>query len=145
MITIFYFIYRYLDLINVMTYDLRGSWEGFTGEDSPLYQSPSDPEGYIDFNVVCSFYCSLYLVYLFTKNLYNKLPYSLLLWYFRIMLSITGKITELHQKSSWSDFQPMDEPLHSLTPLTMDLVLLLLVEALLLPIHRKLDLWHILR
>ncbi|KAG8589084.1 hypothetical protein GDO81_006244 [Engystomops pustulosus] len=42
---------KYLDLINVMTYDLRGSWEGFTGEDSPLYQGPADQGGYIDFNV----------------------------------------------------------------------------------------------
>lgn len=44
---------RYLDLINVMTYDLRGSWEGFTGEDSPLFQGPADQGGYIYFNVVC--------------------------------------------------------------------------------------------
>ncbi|XP_075054246.1 acidic mammalian chitinase-like isoform X2 [Mixophyes fleayi] len=42
---------QYLDLINVMTYDLRGSWEGFTGEDSPLYQGPADQGGYIYFNV----------------------------------------------------------------------------------------------
>ncbi|XP_075706761.1 acidic mammalian chitinase-like [Rhinoderma darwinii] len=42
---------KYLDLINVMTYDLRGSWEGFTGEDSPLYQGPADQGGYIYFNV----------------------------------------------------------------------------------------------
>ncbi|KAM4701924.1 acidic mammalian chitinase-like [Discoglossus pictus] len=42
---------EYLDLINVMTYDLRGSWEGFTGEDSPLYQGPADQGGYIYFNV----------------------------------------------------------------------------------------------
>ncbi|XP_069592033.1 acidic mammalian chitinase-like isoform X1 [Ranitomeya imitator] len=42
---------QYLDLINVMTYDLRGSWEGFTGENSPLYQGPADQGGYIYFNV----------------------------------------------------------------------------------------------
>ncbi|KAG8451049.1 hypothetical protein GDO86_003363 [Hymenochirus boettgeri] len=42
---------QYLDLINVMTYDLRGSWEGFTGENSPLYQGPADQGGYVDFNV----------------------------------------------------------------------------------------------
>ncbi|OCT91821.1 acidic mammalian chitinase [Xenopus laevis] len=42
---------QYLDLINVMTYDLRGSWEGFTGEDSPLFQGPADQGGYIYFNV----------------------------------------------------------------------------------------------
>ncbi|XP_053560672.1 acidic mammalian chitinase-like [Bombina bombina] len=42
---------NYLDLINVMTYDLRGSWEGFTGEDSPLYAGPADQGDYIYFNV----------------------------------------------------------------------------------------------
>ncbi|MEE6521585.1 hypothetical protein FKM82_019847 [Ascaphus truei] len=42
---------QYLDLINVMTYDLRGSWEGFTGEDSPLYAGPADQGDYIYFNV----------------------------------------------------------------------------------------------
>lgn len=41
-----------MDLINVMTYDLRGSWEGFTGEDSPLFAGPEDQGGYIYFNVV---------------------------------------------------------------------------------------------
>ena len=32
----------YMDLISVMTYDLRGSWDGFTGEDSPLFSGPND-------------------------------------------------------------------------------------------------------
>ncbi|GAB1287972.1 Chitinase-like 6 [Apodemus speciosus] len=31
---------RYLDYIQVMTYDLHGSWDGYTGENSPLYKSP---------------------------------------------------------------------------------------------------------
>uniref|UniRef100_A0A7M4EW67 Acidic mammalian chitinase-like n=1 Tax=Crocodylus porosus TaxID=8502 RepID=A0A7M4EW67_CROPO len=34
-----------------MTYDLRGSWEGFTGENSPLYVGPADQGSYIYFNV----------------------------------------------------------------------------------------------
>ncbi|XP_068946483.1 acidic mammalian chitinase-like [Petaurus breviceps papuanus] len=42
---------KYMDLINVMTYDLRGSWEGFTGEDSPLFAGPNDHGDYIYFNV----------------------------------------------------------------------------------------------
>uniref|UniRef100_A0A670JEE8 Acidic mammalian chitinase n=1 Tax=Podarcis muralis TaxID=64176 RepID=A0A670JEE8_PODMU len=42
---------KYMDLINVMTYDLRGSWEGFTGENSPLYAGPEDQGSYIYFNV----------------------------------------------------------------------------------------------
>uniref|UniRef100_A0A4X2L0Z2 GH18 domain-containing protein n=1 Tax=Vombatus ursinus TaxID=29139 RepID=A0A4X2L0Z2_VOMUR len=41
----------YMDLINVMTCDLRGSWEGFTGEDSPLFAGPNDHGDYIYFNV----------------------------------------------------------------------------------------------
>ncbi|XP_019402031.1 PREDICTED: acidic mammalian chitinase-like [Crocodylus porosus] len=43
--------WSYMDLINVMTYDLRGSWEGFTGENSPLYVGPADQGSYIYFNV----------------------------------------------------------------------------------------------
>ncbi|XP_036047360.1 chitinase-like protein 3 [Onychomys torridus] len=31
-----------LDYIQLMTYDLHGSWEGYTGENSPLYKSPTD-------------------------------------------------------------------------------------------------------
>lgn len=33
---------RSLDYIHVMTYDLHGSWEGYTGENSPLYKNPTD-------------------------------------------------------------------------------------------------------
>ncbi|ERE88953.1 acidic mammalian chitinase-like protein [Cricetulus griseus] len=33
---------RSLDYIQVMTYDLHGSWEGYTGENSPLYKSPTE-------------------------------------------------------------------------------------------------------
>lgn len=43
---------RYMDLINVMTYDLRGSWDGFTGEDSPLFSGPNDKGDYKYFSVV---------------------------------------------------------------------------------------------
>ncbi|XP_027717021.1 acidic mammalian chitinase-like, partial [Vombatus ursinus] len=35
----------YLDFIHVMTYDLHGSWEVYTGENSPLYKNPSDTGG----------------------------------------------------------------------------------------------------
>ncbi|XP_032753440.1 chitinase-like protein 3 [Rattus rattus] len=31
-----------LDYIQVMTYDLHGSWDGYTGENSPLYKSPTE-------------------------------------------------------------------------------------------------------
>ncbi|KAJ8962576.1 hypothetical protein NQ318_000969 [Aromia moschata] len=33
---------KYLDLINVMTYDLHGSWDGVTGQNAPLYASSID-------------------------------------------------------------------------------------------------------
>ncbi|KAM8781985.1 LOW QUALITY PROTEIN: acidic mammalian chitinase-like [Rhynchonycteris naso] len=33
---------QYLDYIHVMTYDLHSSWEGYTGENSPLYKYPTD-------------------------------------------------------------------------------------------------------
>ncbi|KAM5161752.1 acidic mammalian chitinase [Callospermophilus lateralis] len=33
---------QYLDYIHVMTYDLHGTWEGYTGENSPLYKYPTE-------------------------------------------------------------------------------------------------------
>ncbi|XP_029410573.1 acidic mammalian chitinase-like [Nannospalax galili] len=33
---------QYLDFFHVMTYDFHGSWEGYTGENSPLYKFPTD-------------------------------------------------------------------------------------------------------
>ena len=38
--------FRYLDFINVMTYDLHGSWESVTGENTPLYVGPADKTTY---------------------------------------------------------------------------------------------------
>lgn len=35
---------RYLDFINVMAYDLHGTWDGFTGNNAPLYPSSQDVE-----------------------------------------------------------------------------------------------------
>ncbi|XP_066208906.1 oviduct-specific glycoprotein [Saccopteryx leptura] len=35
---------RSLDFINVLTYDLHGSWENFTGHNSPLFSLPGDPK-----------------------------------------------------------------------------------------------------
>uniref|UniRef100_A0A8C4RSD6 Acidic mammalian chitinase n=1 Tax=Erpetoichthys calabaricus TaxID=27687 RepID=A0A8C4RSD6_ERPCA len=40
-----------LDMINVMTYDMHGSWEPFTGENSPLFRGPADQGGDIYFNI----------------------------------------------------------------------------------------------
>ncbi|XP_017830507.4 oviduct-specific glycoprotein [Callithrix jacchus] len=38
------FLGRLLDFINVLSYDLHGSWEGFTGHNSPLFSLPDDPK-----------------------------------------------------------------------------------------------------
>ncbi|XP_418051.3 acidic mammalian chitinase [Gallus gallus] len=42
---------KYLDYFHVMTYDFHGSWDTQTGENSPLYQGPSDTGDNIYFNV----------------------------------------------------------------------------------------------
>lgn len=34
---------RYLDFVNVMTYDFSGSWNPVTGQNSPLYPRANDP------------------------------------------------------------------------------------------------------
>uniref|UniRef100_A0AAY4C1B5 chitinase n=1 Tax=Denticeps clupeoides TaxID=299321 RepID=A0AAY4C1B5_9TELE len=41
---------KYLDFLNVMTYDFHGTWETFTGHNSPLYQGSTDSEELIYFN-----------------------------------------------------------------------------------------------
>ena len=40
-----YLNFRYLDFINLMTYDFHGGWEEFTGENAPLH-ARSDEQGY---------------------------------------------------------------------------------------------------
>ncbi|XP_008570133.1 PREDICTED: oviduct-specific glycoprotein-like [Galeopterus variegatus] len=35
---------RFLDFINVLSYDFHGSWEKFTGHNSPLFSLPEDPK-----------------------------------------------------------------------------------------------------
>ncbi|KAM3618531.1 uncharacterized protein V6R79_021341 [Siganus canaliculatus] len=42
---------KYLDFINVMSYDFHGAWDTFTGHNSPLYRSSVDHENSIYFNV----------------------------------------------------------------------------------------------
>ncbi|XP_018529976.1 acidic mammalian chitinase [Lates calcarifer] len=42
---------KFLDFINVMTYDLHGAWDPFTGHNSPLYGSSFDQGDNIYFNV----------------------------------------------------------------------------------------------
>ncbi|RXN11275.1 acidic mammalian chitinase-like protein [Labeo rohita] len=43
-------IAKYLDFINVMTYDFHGSWESVTGHNSPLYRGSGDTGDLIYFN-----------------------------------------------------------------------------------------------
>ncbi|XP_051967375.1 acidic mammalian chitinase-like [Xyrauchen texanus] len=43
-------IAKYLDFINIMTYDFHGTWERFTGHNSPLYQGSKDEGDLIYFN-----------------------------------------------------------------------------------------------
>ncbi|KAL1772097.1 acidic mammalian chitinase [Sigmodon hispidus] len=42
---------QYLDFIHVMTYDLHGSWDGYTGENSPLYKLPTETGSSAQLNV----------------------------------------------------------------------------------------------
>lgn len=37
--------YKYLDFLNVMTYDFHGAWETVTNHHAPLYANPDDPSG----------------------------------------------------------------------------------------------------
>lgn len=43
-------IAKYLDFINIMTYDFHGSWESVTGHSSPLYRGSGDTEDQIYHN-----------------------------------------------------------------------------------------------
>lgn len=45
-------LFRVLDFINVMTYDFHGTWEQFTGHNSPLYRGSQDSGDLIYFNIV---------------------------------------------------------------------------------------------
>jgi chitinase len=36
------FLFRYLDFINIMTYDMHGSWDSVTGHSAPLYPGTVD-------------------------------------------------------------------------------------------------------
>uniref|UniRef100_A0A8C0IRE8 chitinase n=1 Tax=Chelonoidis abingdonii TaxID=106734 RepID=A0A8C0IRE8_CHEAB len=49
---IFYDPHGYLDYFHVMTYDFHGSWEGYSGENSPLYKGTADTGSNVYFNVV---------------------------------------------------------------------------------------------
>eukprot|EP01112_Ceratiomyxa_fruticulosa_P004624 TRINITY_DN1515_c0_g1_i3.p1 TRINITY_DN1515_c0_g1~~TRINITY_DN1515_c0_g1_i3.p1 ORF type:complete len:452 (-),score=80.03 TRINITY_DN1515_c0_g1_i3:1273-2628(-) len=48
-------VYKYLDYINLMTYDYEGPWENVTGENAPLY----DPASNMNVNFTVSYYQQL--------------------------------------------------------------------------------------
>jgi GH18 family chitinase len=47
------FFFRTLDFINLMSYDLHGSWEKFLGHNSPLYPRGDESHEQKKFNQVC--------------------------------------------------------------------------------------------
>uniref|UniRef100_A0A087XJ00 chitinase n=1 Tax=Poecilia formosa TaxID=48698 RepID=A0A087XJ00_POEFO len=42
---------KYLDFVNVMTYDFHGAWDSFTGHNSPLYTSSAVTGQHVFFNI----------------------------------------------------------------------------------------------
>ena len=48
------FIYSHLDLLNLMTYDLHGTWESKLGHQAAMYSSQNEPVDERVLNVVCS-------------------------------------------------------------------------------------------
>ena len=43
---------RSLDMLNVMTYDMHGSWDDYTAHNSPLYSHAGEKTDDLSFNVV---------------------------------------------------------------------------------------------
>lgn len=43
-----------LDFINLMTYDLHGSWEDHTGHNAPLFSMHTETGNDTELNVVCT-------------------------------------------------------------------------------------------
>lgn len=52
---------RYLDFINVMTYDFHGTWESVTGHNSPLFKGSQDTGDSVYLNTVSTLQIPLFL------------------------------------------------------------------------------------
>ena len=52
LVNVFFFFLRELDFINLMTYDLHGAWEDFTGHNSPLYPRDDEVDDQAYLNIV---------------------------------------------------------------------------------------------
>lgn len=52
-----YSYYRNLDFINLMSYDLHGSWESTAGHNSPLYSRSDESGNAVYFNQVVRWDC----------------------------------------------------------------------------------------
>lgn len=37
-----FYYYRYLDVVNLMTYDMHGAWDPITGHNAPLHKGEGD-------------------------------------------------------------------------------------------------------
>jgi len=59
---------KYLDFVNVMAYDMHGSWDAKTGHHAPLYALPSD-EQYL--SIVSQIRHSVHDLKLYSQNVYG--------------------------------------------------------------------------
>lgn len=83
---------RYLDFINVMTYDFHGSWEQVTGHNSPLYKRAQETGEMVYLNTVCEM--KIVPISLMWRTFLRHVSFRILPW------SIGG--TKEHQWRNWT-------------------------------------------
>ena len=89
---------KYLDSINVMTYDYHGAWETITGHNSPLYCDPNAP--YEDENVRLHF-CVNYSIQWYIQHVPEKTKITLgLPFYSRSFANVPPENDGLYQPFS---------------------------------------------